>query len=128
MSIPQALQIAAQQIDAGQLQSGETILRQILAKFPNHAEALHLMGVLAHQAGNTELAVELIGKAIASMPGNAHFHANRGEMLRLLKRVDEAVMHGETAIRLAPDQASYHSNLGIAYYDNQDYARAEACQ
>ena len=128
MAIPQALQIAAQQIDAGQLQPAEAILRQILSKLPAHAEALHLMGVLTHQTGNSELAVDLIGKAIASQPGNAHFHANRGEMLRLLKRLDEAIQHGETAIRLAPDQASYHSNLGVAYYDSKDYARAEACQ
>ena len=128
MAIPQALRIAAQQIDAGQLQPAEAILRQILSKLPAHAEALHLMGVLTHQTGNSELAVDLIGKAIASQPGNAHFHANRGEMLRLLKRLDEAIQHGETAIRLAPDQASYHSNLGVAYYDSKDYARAEACQ
>ena len=128
MAIPQALQIAAQQIDAGQLQPAEAILRQILSKLPAHAEALHLMGVLTHQTGNSELAVDLIGKAIASQPGNAHFYANRGEMLRLLKRLDEAIQHGETAIRLAPDQASYHSNLGVAYYDSKDYARAEACQ
>ena len=122
------MQIAAQQIDAGQLAPAEAILRQILSKLPAHAEALHLMGVLRHQTGNAELAIELIGKAIASQPGNAHFHANRGEMLRLLKRLDEAIQHGESATQLAPDQASYHSNLGIAYYDKKDFARAEACQ
>ena len=68
MPIPQALQIAAQQIDAGRLPPAEAILRQILDKLPTHAEALHLMGVLAYQAGKAELAVELIGKAIASKP------------------------------------------------------------
>ena len=128
MPIPQALQIAAQQIDAGRLQAAEAILRQILDKLPTHAEALHLMGVLAHQAGNAELAVELIGKAIASQPGNAHFYANRGEMLRLLKRLDEAIQHGETAVRLAPGQAVYYSNLGIAYYDQKNHEQAEMCQ
>lgn len=128
LTVPQALQLAAQQIDNGQLPQAEAILRQILSQFPGHPEAMHLLGVLAHVAGQTSLAVELIGKAIAIQPGNAHFHANRGEMCRLLKRLDEAVGHGEMAISLAPDQAAYHSNLGIAYYDKKDYDRAEACQ
>ena len=128
MPIPQALQIAAQQIDAGRLPPAEAILRQILDKLPTHAEALHLMGVLAYQAGKAELAVELIGKAIASKPDNAHFYANRGEMLRLLKRLDEAIQHGETAVRLAPGQAVYYSNLGIAYYDQKNHEQAEMCQ
>ena len=87
MPIPQALQIAAQQIDAGRLQAAEAILRQILDKLPTHAEALHLMGVLAHQAGNAELAVELIGKAIASQPGNAHFYAKRWKNNERIKKI-----------------------------------------
>lgn len=128
IAVPQALQIAAQQIDSGQLPQAEAILRQILQTFPGHPEALHLMGVLAHVAGQTPLALDLIARAIAAQPDHAHFHANRGEMCRLLKRIDEAIGHGERAVFLAPGQASYHSNLGIAYYDKQEYDRAEACQ
>lgn len=128
LTVPQALQLAARQIDSGQLPQAEAILRQILSQFPGHPEAMHLLGVLAHVAGQTSLAIDLIGKAIAIQPDNAHFHANRGEMCRLLKRLDEAVGHGEMAISLAPDQAAYHSNLGVAYYDKKDYDRAEACQ
>lgn len=66
MPVEQALQIASQQIDAGQLQAAEAILRQILDKSPTHAEALRLMGILAHQAGNSELAGELIGTAFVT--------------------------------------------------------------
>ena len=128
ISVTQALQLAAQQIDGGQLPQAESILRQILQQFPGHPEALHLLGVLAHAAGQTLLAVDLIAQALALQPDNAHFHANRGEMCRLLQRLDEAVRHGEQAVSLAPGQASYLSNLGIAYYDRKEYERAEACQ
>lgn len=122
------MQIAAQQIDGGQLPQAETILRQILQQQPRHAGALHLMGVLAHRAGKTGLAVELIGKAIEIQPNVAQFHANRGEMCRILNRLDQAIHHGELAVALMPGAAEYHSNLGIAYFDNKDYPRAEACQ
>lgn len=49
-------------------------------------------------------------------------------MLRLLKRLDEAIQHGETAVRLAPGQAVYYSNSGIAYYDQKNHEQAEMRQ
>lgn len=126
--VEQAIQLAAQQIDAGQLPGAEAILRQILQKQPRNAFAVHLLGVIAHRAGRTGLAVELIGKAIEIRPSVAQFHSNRGEMCRLLKQLDEAIRHGEQAVKLDPAHATAHSNLGIAYYDRKDFERAEACQ
>lgn len=126
--IEQAIQLAARKIDAGQLPDAEAMLRQILQKQPKNAFALHLLGVVAHRAGRTGLAVELIGKAIEIRPSVAQFHSNRGEMCRLLKQLDDAIHHGEQAVKLDPAHATVHSNLGIAYYDRKDFERAEACQ
>lgn len=128
VSIPRALALAAHKIDAGELPFAEGILAQVLNKQPENPRAMHLMGIIAHRVGRTELGLELIGKAIAKLPDEAQFHSNRGEMCRLLKRLDEAIAHGERAVALAPDSAAAHSNLGIAYYDRKDYERAEACQ
>lgn len=126
--IPQALGLAAQHIDAGTLQPAELMLQQILKKEPENPYALHLMGIIAHKVGRGELALDLIGRAIARQPNVAQFHANRGEMCRCLKRLDEAISHGEKAVSLDPNSATAHANLGIAYYDRKDYDRAEACQ
>ena len=126
--LPQAMNLAAQKIDAGELQVAEAILKQILQKQPENPNAMHLMGIIAHRVGRTELGLEMIGKAIEKLPGNAQFHINRGEMCRILKRLDEAVAHGKKAVKLEPKSASAHSNLGIAYYDQKEYDKAEACQ
>ncbi len=128
MPVEQALMLAGQKVDAGELQGAEAILRQVLQRQPRNAYAVHLLGVIAHHAGRAELALELIGKAIEILPTNAQFHTNRGEMCRMLKRLDEAITHGEQAVRLDPKNATAHSNLGIAYYDKKDYQRAAACQ
>jgi tetratricopeptide (TPR) repeat protein len=128
MPIPQALAIAARKIDGGELQHGEAILKQVLQKQPENPHAMHLMGILAHRVGRTELGLEMIGKAIDRLPDAAQFHVNRGEMCRIMKRLDEAVAHGEKAVKLDPNSASAHSNLGIAYYDLKEYEKAEACQ
>lgn len=126
--IEYAIVLAGQQIDAGQLQSAEGMLRQILQRQPKNPFALHLLGIIAHRAGRAELAVELIGEAIEILPTNAQFHSNRGEMCRILKQLDEAIHHGEQSVKLDPGQATAHSNLGIAYYDKKDYEHAAACQ
>ncbi len=143
----QAMALATQLQSQGRLQESEHLLQQILQRQPNHAYALHLLGVIAHQVGKQALAVELIERAIALSPtptlprremgqpplresslNPALFHANLGEILRQLKRLDEAIAHGERAVALEPKMAMAHSNLGIAYFDRKDHDKAEACQ
>jgi tetratricopeptide (TPR) repeat protein len=92
----------------------EALYRQVLAVDPNHVDALHMLGVLAYQAGRPEAAVDLIGRAIALYGENASFHNNIGEALRYLGRLDEAIAHFEKAAELDPSAAEGHMNLGNA--------------
>ena len=46
---------------------------------PDHADALHLLGVLAFQTGHIGAAIDLIGRAIAINPAVAEYHSNLGE-------------------------------------------------
>ena len=69
-TISEALAIAIQHHQAGRLQAAEQIYRQILAVEPNQADAIHLLGVIACQAGKYEAAVEYIERAIR-LKGNA---------------------------------------------------------
>ena len=128
LTIEQAMMQATQLQSQGRLQQSEHLLQQILQQIPNHPFALHLLGVIAHQVGKQALAAELIGKAIQSKGDVALFHANLSEILRQLKRLDEAIAHGERAIALEPKMAMAHSNLGIAYFDRKDLDKAETCQ
>ena len=120
--------LATQLQSQGRLQESEHLLQQILQQQPDHAFALHLLGVIAHQVGKQVLSTELIQKAIRFNGNVALFHANLSEILRQQKRLDEAVAHGERAVALEPRMAMAHSNLGVAYYDRKEYGRAEACQ
>ncbi|GAB1233907.1 tetratricopeptide repeat-containing sulfotransferase family protein [Ferrigenium sp. UT5] len=128
LSIEQAMLLATQSQSQGNLPQAELLLRQILQVQPQHAYALHLLGIIAHQAGKPELALELIEQAISSNGDVALFHANAGEMYRQLGKLNEAVAHGERAVVLDASLPAAHSNLGIAYFDKKDYERAAACQ
>jgi predicted O-linked N-acetylglucosamine transferase (SPINDLY family) len=101
---------------AGRLAQAEVIYRQILAQEPCHPDALHLLGVAAHQGRRHDIAVELIRKAIDIDPSVSIYHNNLGEALRPLQRWDEAVTAYERALALNPDYAEAYNNLGLALH------------
>ena len=126
--IVQAMQLAGQHQSAGRLREAEVILHQILKIDPRHAHALHLLGVVAYQSGDSLKALSLIEQAVAIDPNAALFYSNLAEMNRQQGRVDAAIQFGERAVALDSSMPSAHSNLGIAYFDAEDYERAQACQ
>ena len=99
---------------AGRLSDAELLYRKILEADAHHADALHLLGVLAHQVGRNDAAVELIGKAVAQNGKVPAFHNNLGNALTALGRLDDAAACYTRAITLKPDHAEAHYNLGVA--------------
>jgi protein O-GlcNAc transferase len=98
----------------GRLAEAERAYANVLAQQPNHADALHLLGIVALQTGQPERAATLIGRAIehdASVPAA---HNNLGIALRRLGRTAEAVASFDRAIALRPDDAEAHNNRGVA--------------
>ena len=59
------LRQALAQHQAGQLQAASNLYQQILNSDPNHAEALHLLGVIAIQTSRPQDAIELIERAVS---------------------------------------------------------------
>ena len=49
MNVYQTLQLAVSRHQAGNLADAEKLYRQVLAAEPNNSDAIHLLGVLAHQ-------------------------------------------------------------------------------
>jgi tetratricopeptide (TPR) repeat protein len=108
------LNLALRQHQLGQLHEAGRMYQAILARNPNHADALHLLGVVAHQLGHHQQATELIGRAIALRPDVAAYHANLGEVWRVLGQADRAVASCRTALRLQPNYPEAANNLGLA--------------
>ncbi len=111
----------------GKLAQAEAVYRRILEQHPDHAGALHLLGVLAHQQGRDDRAAELIARAIALNPHMATFHSNYGVALRGLGRLNEAGAALMEALRLGPDYADAHSNIGLVFHQQGHLALARAC-
>ncbi len=109
----EALAIAVRHHQAGALANAEAIYRQILAAEPNHVEALHLLGVIAHQIGRNDMALQLIGRALALKPDHADAHCHLGAALAALRRPSEAIASYERALALKPGYVEAYCNLGV---------------
>lgn len=101
---------------AGRLGEAETLYLQVLDIQASHADANHLLGLIALQVGRNERAIQLIKKAIRADPDKAAFHANLGAALLKKGRLDDAQASCRKAIALEPDYAEAHANLADALH------------
>jgi protein O-GlcNAc transferase len=106
---------ALQYHQAGQLRKAEEIYKSILEVNPNHSDSLHLLGIVAHQSGNNDIAVDLINKAIQRSPETPIYYFNLGNVLRAQGKLAEAVSPYQKAVEIKPDYPEAYYNLGITF-------------
>jgi len=114
MQIMPTIESALKYHQSGNLIEAERLYRQILSKQPNHIDANHLFGVLAHQVGNHDVAIAYIQTAIKLNPQNPDFYGNLGEAYRLSGKFTEAISNYQKALKLQPHNGKTHYNLGNA--------------
>lgn len=124
-SLGKAMELALNYHKAGELERAADIYRRVLKQLPNHADSLHLLGVVNHQLGRHEDAVTLMRRAVASGAANAACHNNLGEALRALGRLDEAIDQYRAAVLIDPQAYEAHNNLGVALMRSNRLAEAE---
>lgn len=111
-SLRQLLEQAMQHLRAGQADDAKSICTQILVLQPREANALHLLGLIAHSKGEKEEAANLIRRAISISPNAPAFHSNLGQVLLSLGRENEALTALQRALELRPESAEILCNLG----------------
>ena len=74
LSLDQALRLALQDFQKGNMLQAEQLCQQVLQMDTDNAAANHLMGVIiSRQGGKVDTAVQYIKKAIQKNPQNAKF-------------------------------------------------------
>lgn len=127
LSIPQAMNLAMQQHRGGNVQQAESIYRQILAVQPDYPDALHMLGLIAFQSRQFDVALELIGRALQIHPQQAGYHANLGQVLAAMGRTEDAMAAYRQALAIAPDLPEANNNLANLLRAGGQMNEAIAC-
>ncbi|MGH8122382.1 MAG: tetratricopeptide repeat protein [Rudaea sp.] len=110
---------------SGDLAAAEPAYRDYLQAEPDDAHALHLLGVLRQQRGDSLEAGELIRRAIEIAPQQAQFHLSLGGVLLHLNEDDAARASFERALDLDPNSVAAHNLVGHLHLREGDLGAAE---
>ena len=105
--------IALGRLRAGHDRDAELSCRQALALDSDHADTLHLMGLLSLRAEQYDHAVDWISRAIRREPKPVYL-TSLGTCLSKQGRPDEALQVFDKAVQLKPGDANLWRDLGNA--------------
>lgn len=124
--VPEAVKRGIAAYQAGDLRQAEAVFRAVIEVQPDHPDALHFLGLIAHQSGHHESAIDLIARAIRGNARNPYCHNNLGEAYRALGRLDQAEASYRKALSLKADFPEAHNNLGAILTAQKKYGEAIA--
>lgn len=135
LALAQALALAEQQGNAGQIQvatliyqqlleqaadwhrsqrlnDAEAIYRQVFEAQPVYIDALHLLGVIYSQRGDHATAERLIRQALRENPQADSYQNNLGKALQGQGRLEEAADSYRRTLEINPEHVLAWNNLG----------------
>ena len=114
MSPAEAFTWAARYHDAGNFALAEQYARSVLGAEPAHAEAHHMLGVLAWQRGDLPSAVAHLENALKCNKTNAQTWQHLADVHNAAGNIPAAITSYEQSLRLRPDVPEAHNALGLA--------------
>ena len=86
LTLDDAMRLAVGLHQRGLLEQAAEVCRRVLEVAPEHADALHFLGMAEHQAGHSERGLSLLMQCVALHPGYADAYNNLGQRFRLAIR------------------------------------------
>lgn len=105
-------QQAVRYFQAGRMADAEALAQNVLASQPEDAATNHLLGLIAGQRGQYELADRLMANAVRNNSNEPSYLLNRGLILQMRGDLTNALAMYEAAIELNPLYAAAHCNRG----------------
>ena len=115
-AVEEMMNAAIEQHQQGNLAQAESFYRKVLDLKPDHADCLHLLGLLTSQNGQFEQAIELINKAIEHKPDASVYYNNLGVTYFNQGNYKDSVFACNNALKITPDFVDAYYNLGNALF------------
>jgi len=105
---------ASELVQQGRLPEARAALDRVLAGAPDHAEALHLAGLVEMMSGDPAAAVTLLRRCVEIAPAVPFAWSNLGVAYNAGLDFTNALACFRTSLELAPGNAAALKNQGIA--------------
>lgn len=115
---------AVLQHQAGNIQNAESLYWRILEAEPEHADALHFLGVIAMRANHLDDAFDLISRAIAQNPEAPLYYTNLGLVLHARDDIEEASAAMKKALDISPRNIYSLLTLAKFQFDQGELSKA----
>jgi Flp pilus assembly protein TadD len=120
-----ALQYAKALRDAGQRSQAVAVLEQVTIAQPNNKALLGGYGRALADNGNFQQAFDVLARAHTPDDPDWRILSAQGTALDQLGRYDEARQYYASALKIAPEEPSVLSNVGLSYVLSKDLPKAE---
>ena len=110
----------------GERTQATAVLEQAAIRSPKDRAVLGAYGRALADAGNYQQAFEVLGRAHLPEQPDWRILSVQGAVLDQMGRHEEARRYYSSALKLAPDDPSVLSNLGLSYALSKDLGQAEA--
>jgi len=101
--------------NAGNFAEAENHYRKVLELQPENPFAHYLIGLIAHNIGKPDLAIDYLSRAISLFPNFADAHYNLGVVYQAIGRNNDAITSYRSAVSLDPTHENALNNLGNVY-------------
>lgn len=133
LSIGEATRTATRLHRAGYHEAALKLYTRVLDVDPNHADALHYLGILMHEQGRDSEALRLLSLSVSLMPDNPGFRSNLGNLMLKAGNIEEADREYRQALALDPDRPDALNNYamlckGLGRYQEAEYSLLHALE
>lgn len=126
MTLEEALQLARQSFEVGQLEQAAEIARRIVEQVPTCDRARQVLAGVAYRRGEWSVAEAHLREARRVVPGNLDYQDNLVSVLNQLEHFEDAEPLARELTQLDPGRLSGWNSLGLALKGQQRFSESEA--
>ena len=113
VALAEALHVAAQLQQGGQIPSAQMVFELIVAADADHADAIFFLGVTCHQLGQSAQGIDFMRRAIALQPNNRLYHFNFGIINAEMGDTDAAMAAYQRSNEIQPTAEACNNCAGL---------------
>jgi len=110
----------------GQYMNALEEFKSALQHNPRDAQNYNNLGMVYDSLGDTEKAINFMEEGLKLSPDDNFTLQNIGAIYNKVKRYGDSARAYARLVKLKPEVAKFHNQLGIAYYNNGQYKQAYA--